>query len=417
MKLLFLSDDFPPQSFGGAGIVAFNLAKALYKLGHSVSVITAVQDKKDEGIVEYEGLKIYRVYTNYPDRFRSYLSLYNPQTVERVKKIIHEITPEIVHSHNIHYFLSYHCLKLAKQSGAKVFLTAHDVMLFHYGKLVEFIDPKDQSCPNKFNYKISPWQQIKTYKKRYNPLRNIIIKYYLKNVDKIFAVSNALKDALNQNGIDNVEVVHNGIDVAEWEIPQKDVDEFKIKYNLINKKVILFGGRLSNAKGGYQAIAVMKEVLLHRSDVVMLILGNKNQYVESCIKIAEELGIVEKLIFTGWISGNELKSAYKVSNLVLVPSVCFDCFPTTNLEALVCRKPIIATCFGGSRELVEDGKTGYIVNPYDIQNFADKILEILCSTQLAETIGEYGYRRVKEQFSLQMQTKNVLFWYNQKVHR
>jgi FkbM family methyltransferase len=411
MKLLFLSDDFPPQSFGGAGMVAFNLAKALYTLGHSVSVITTVQDKKAEGVVDYEGLKIYRVYANYSDRYRSYLSLYNPQTVQKVKTIINEIKPEIVHSHNIHYFLSYYCLKLAKQSGAKVFLTAHDVMLFHYGKLVEFVDSNDFSCPKEFKYKISPWQQIKMYRKRYNPLRNIIIKYFLKNVDRIFAVSTAMKDALSQNGINNVEVLYNGINPSEWEINDLDVEIFKKKYNLTDKKVVLFGGRLSAAKGGHQAILVMSNVVKEVPEAILLIMGEKNKYAEKMLEIATEMGIDRNIVFTGWVSGNELKAAYHIEDIFLFPSICFESFGLGCIEAMACKKPAVVTCFGGPKEIVVDGKTGYVVNFFDQITSTSKIVDLLKNKTKAEEFGRNGFERVLQEFSQSIQINKTLNYY------
>src|SRR3989344_4302713 len=232
MKILFLEDNFPPyNNVGGAGTVASSLAYELKKKGNDVFVITSVQDKSNEGSVEDNGLKVFKIYSKYHIRWQAYLSLYNPRTVEKIKKIIEQISPDVVHAHNIHYYISYHALKLAKQSGAKVFLTAHDVMPFYYGKLVEFINPNDLSCPEKFNYKISVWRQIKRAGKTYNPLRNIIIRRYLKYVDKIFAVSGALKNALNDNGIKNVEVIHNGIDVSAWAVNEAAIEVFKEKHN------------------------------------------------------------------------------------------------------------------------------------------------------------------------------------------
>ncbi|PIP55892.1 MAG: hypothetical protein COX06_00755 [Candidatus Zambryskibacteria bacterium CG22_combo_CG10-13_8_21_14_all_42_17] len=412
MKIIILSDDFPPNNLGGAGIIAFNLAKALLKMGHTMLVITTVQDRKMEGVAEYMGLKIYRLYSNYHERWRAYASLYNPQTVKKVQRIIEEFEPDIVHAHNIHSHLSYRCLKIAKQSGSGVFLTAHDVMLFHYGKLVEYIDPKDLSCPTRFNYKISPWQQIKRFKKRYNPLRNVIIRQYLKYVDKIFAVSNALKDALNQNGIENVEVIHNGIDVQEWQIKRETIDKIKQKYGLLGKRVVLFGGRISNAKGGLNVVKAMKEIQAESGNSILLILGKKDDYVEDLIKKSEREGFKEKIICTGWVEGGELKALYWSSDIIVVPSLCFDSFPNTNLEGMASLKPVISTCFGGTSEVVIDGVTGFVVNPYDIQNLAEKISKILNDYKLASAMGEAGYKRVKNDFSLEIQTNKILYWYN-----
>src|SRR3989344_604377 len=338
MKILFLQDDFPPKSFGGAGIVAFSQAKVLKAKGHSVSVVTAVQEKADEGELEHEGLKVFRIYSKYHIRWQGYLSLYNLRTVSKIKKIITEIKPDIVHAHNIHYHLSYNALKLAKKSGAKVFLTAHDAMSFHYGK----VDKVEE---------ISPWTQFRKYKLRYNPFRNLIIKHYLKYVDKIFAVSHALEKALNTNGITNTLVVHNGIDVGEWQS-----DESRV-----SRKTVLFGGRISEAKGSGQALLAIDLVIEKIPEAELVVMGR------------EELPGAKSL---GWLSGDCLKEAFRSCDIVLVPSLYLDPLPTVVLEAMASKKPVVGTCFGGTPEMIVDGKTGYIVDPSDTSLLAKRIIEL-----------------------------------------
>jgi len=409
MKILFLQDKFPPENQGGAGMVVFNLASCIQKLGHQVYIITTVQNKDDIDSTNYKGLKIFKIYANYHERWRSYLSLYNYQTINKVEKIIKQIQPDIVHFHNIHYYLSYACLKIAKQCSKAVFLTTHDVMLFHYGKLFEFINFNDLLIPKTFNHKITPWPQIKRFKKRYNPFRNIIIRHYLKYVDKIFAVSRILKDALNQNNIKNVEVIHNGIDVKNWQIEEKMIKEFQDKYNLKNKKIVLFGGRLNFLKGGNKIIEAMELVSKEVPNIILLVLGEKDGYAQIMKELAKEKGI--DLILTGWIKNNELKSAYFCSNIVATPSLCLDTFNMMNLEAMVCQKPVVGTCFGGTSEIILDNKTGYIVNPLDIQTMAEKIIDLLKNPQKAKQFGEAGYQRVKNNFSLKRQVEQTLNWY------
>lgn len=412
MKIFFLSDDFPPESFGGAGIVAFNFAQKLRTLGNNISVITTVSDKEKEGLVEYKGIRVFKIYSSYHERWRAYLSLYNPTVVGKVRKILNEEKPDIVHAHNIHYHLSYYCLKIAKHVGARVFLTAHDVMLFHYGKLVEFINSNNLSIPEKFNYKISAWQQIQKYKKRYNPFRNIIIRYYLKNVDKIFAVSGELKEALIQNGIKNIEVVHNGISVDDWDVRNEEIQKFKAKYKLNNKKIVLFGGRLSGAKGGGQAILTIKEVVGELPGVTLLIIGKKNIYANEMLEKAKKDGVDKELVFTGWISGNELKSAYQSCDVLIMPSICFDTFGMVCLEAMACKKPVVATCFGGSKEVVMDSKSGFIVNPFNTELMAEKIIKLLKNPKEVQEFGSAGYERAKKDFNETALTEKMVLWYN-----
>ena len=409
MRILFLQDKFPPENQGGAGRVAFDLAYCMQKLGHQIYIITTVQSKDVVSSVDYNGLKIFKIYANYHGRWRSYLSLYNPQTINQVEKIVKQINPDIIHCHNIHYYLSYHCLKVVRKYCNKVFLTAHDAMLFHYGKLVEFIDKDNLEIPLKFNYKISFLKQIKRFKKRYNPFRNIIIKKYLKYVNKIFAVSYTLKDALNQNGIKNVDVIYNGININDWQEDINKVKKFKKKYNLKNKNIIFFGGRLNHWKGGSEIIQAMEKVILKIPETILLIAGKKNEYTFEMLKLAKKKNI--SVIITGWLEKEEIKFAYYSSDLVVTPSICLDTFNLVNLEAMACKKPVITTCFGGAIEVVINNKTGYVINPLNINMMSEKMIYLLENKEKAKKLGEEGYNRAKE-FSLLKQAEKYLKYFN-----
>ena len=137
MKILILSDDFPPKSFGGAGLVAGEQARALKEVGNDVCVITTTRERYADEYYDYNGITVYSIYSDYHERWRAYVSLLNPPALFRIKKIINDFGPDVVHAHNIHRYLSYYSLILAKKSGAKVFLTAHDTMSFSYGKFFQ----------------------------------------------------------------------------------------------------------------------------------------------------------------------------------------------------------------------------------------------------------------------------------------
>src|SRR3989344_1700992 len=409
MRILILSDSY--ATGGGAAQVTRFMAQGLKNRGHDILVVISTQDKTLADSKIIDGIEVRKIYTDYNLFWRAYRGLYNSPAIKEIKKIINNFKPDVVQAHNIHSYISYHALKIAKKSGAKVFLTAHDVQLFHYGKLVEFIDPNNLTVPEKFNYKINALQQIKRYGKTYNPLRNIVIRHYLKYVDKIFAVSNSLKEALTQNGITNVAVIYKGIDPSEWQSDKNDIEEFKKKYSLTEKKIVLFGGRLSETKGGKEIVLAMKKVTKEVSDARLLVLGEIDDYAKKMVDLAAGQGIKDKLIFTGWLMGDLLKSAFNACDIVAVPSICFDSFPTVNLEAMACHKPVVATCFGGSQEAVLDGETGYIVNPYDVNNLALKIIYLLKNPSEALRLGENGYTLVKTEFSLDKMVSNYLSFY------
>jgi len=79
---------------------------------------------------------------------------------------------------------------------------------------------------------------------------------------------------------------------------------------------------------------------------------------------------------------------------------------------MACKKPVVATCFGGSCEVVIDGKTGYIVNPFNTKEMADKVIDLLKNPEKARQFGEAGYERVKNEFNLEKMVNNYLARYN-----
>lgn len=402
MKIVILSDDFPPKSGGGAAIIAHIHATTLVSKGYDVTVVTTVENKKDVGEVKIDGLKVIKIYSKYHPRFRSYISLYNPFIISKISKILKTENADIVHAHNIHSHISYHALSVAKKYSKALFVTIHDSMPFHYSKLF----PQYPYHFDTKSYAVSWKTQLKDFGIRFNPFRNIAIRYYLGKPNKIMAVSEALKRALNDNEIMNVEVVNNGIDIKKWEINSESVNNFKKKYNLINKKIILFCGRLSRAKGGEVLIKSMPAILSKIPNAVLLIVGEKTP---------EVAGNDNYLVFTGKLSNKALIEAYGASNILVSPSLCFDWFPTVNLEAMAMKLPVITTCFGGGREAVKEGVTGYVINPYHSNELENKVVEVLKNDSLLQTLGLAGYERVQKEFNLENYANKIISCYNKFI--
>lgn len=384
MKIVFLSDDFPPQSFGGAGISTYDLALGMKKAGQEVFVITTCRRKEEAGELEYQGFKIFKIASNYPGRWRSYLSLYNPSVIHDLEKLLKKIKPDVVHVNNVHFYLSYHSIKLSKRYAKAVVFTARDAMSFSFGKLVTKRYLETQ------NAHMNWLDHLKQAKKRWNPVRNLIIRYYLGFADQVFAVSEALKKALEQNGIDNVKVLHTGLNISDWQATDNEITLFKKRFpSLKGKRIVFFGGRLSNAKGSDVTHQAMAEVQKEIPEAFLFTAGG-SEY---------------------WINRDEMRMAYAATDLVIVPSVCFDAFPRTVLEAMASGKPVIGTCYGGAREAIVNSVTGYIVNPFNASLMAEKIIDLLSNPEKAHQFGKAGYERVKTSFNLENKIGELLVAY------
>lgn len=395
MHVALLTDRIPPENRGGAGEVVWRLAQGLHAAGHQVTLICATPDAPFTAI--RAGLRTIHLHSRYPQRWRAWLSLYNPQTVEALRAVLHDIRPDVVNAHNIHSDLSYHSLTLAQQLGLRTVFSSHDVMPFAYTKLSHFVRPDTCDIPDG-GYRL-PWGfNLRQNRLRYNPFRNLVIRRVLARCDARTAVSAALARAHAENGLPPFTVVHNGIDVRQWQPPLAAIRALAEQPDLKGRRIILFGGRLSAAKGTQPLLAALQQVITQVPAALLLVASA--QPIEDQLTPAQLAPLRGHIRSAGWLAGDTLAAAYQVAQVVVTPSIIFDSLPTMNLEAMACAKPVITTCFGGASEAVLDGVTGYVLNPFDTDALAQRLTQVLTDEALAQRLGEAGAQRVQQHFSL-----------------
>ncbi len=384
-------------------MMAAHLAQEYQRLGHDVSILTTTPDRAIQGVEDWKGLRVHRIYApSYHERWRAYLSLYNPWVSQPARLVLSREKPDVLHAHNVHYHLSYHFLKIAANLGVSVAITFHDVMSVDYGKFTQGIPLEDHSDFPRLDYRVRPWRTIRTYRTRYFPLRNALIRWYLHRFTRArVAVSQELRHLLGTNGVRCTHVVHNGLDPQTWEIEVERVQSLRHRLGLHARKVVLFGGRLGFWKGGEQIVRSLPLIASAVPETVILVLGRIGSYAQHMRRAGNALGVGDKLIFAGWLDGTELAAAYALANVVVVPSVCFDSFPTAVLEAMAAKTPVVATCFGGAKEAVVNGETGYIVNPLSVETLAQRIVMLLQGEQQGQQMGKAGHQRLMERFTLE----------------
>lgn len=391
MRILFILDEFLPENSGGAANVAFGLAKCLKARGNELSVLTATNNPESVSEIEIEGIKIRRILAHPFGKFRNFKNLKNKVILKEAEKIFKDYQPDIIHIHTLHHRISYGVIDLAKQFSKAVFMTLHDSQTVFNRKLF----PKRKTCDlnPEYDYKISWFDNFKKDGLGYNPFQKFFIKRALKKVDKIFAVSYALKGALEANGISNIEVIHNGINADEW------AGEEATHNN------ILFAGRVDEAKGVKVLVNAFNIINSQIPEAKLTIVGDGDFKTDKNKNI--------KIL--PWQSRENMKRIFSESAIVVAPSLYLDPFPTVNLEAMAAGRPVVGTCFGGTPEVVLDNETGYIVNPYNEKELAAKIIDLLKNPEKAAAFGKAGRERVKKFFSLESQVQETLSWYNKFV--
>lgn len=414
MRILILADRIPPENRGGAGIVTWRLVMALHAAGHDVHVIAATDGDSFEEI--REGVPTYHLHCHYRERWRAWLSLRNPQMTDPLRALYARIEPDVVNGHNVHQFLSYHSLTMAREMGLPAIFSSHDVMPFAYHKLSYFIDKGYCGVRSVDDYRLPPFFNLKQMRLRYNPLRNWRIRRILAR-DTVLrtAPSQELANAHMANDLPMFTVVHSGIDPDKFQASDATIEALRERWQLAGRKVILFAGRLTPAKGVWQLLGALKRVVKDVPQTVLV--APSSVPLHEQIQHPDYIDLRDKhLVSLGWLAGEELAAAYHLADLIVSPNIIFDTFPLVNLEAMTAGKPVIASCYGGAREAVVDGETGYIVNPFDTADFAEKITRLLQDEPLSARFGAAGRQRLLDNFTIDIYRDEMVALYEQAIN-
>jgi glycosyltransferase involved in cell wall biosynthesis len=405
--VLFLNDLADPR-IGSSVRQMYQEAARLRELGHETRVLTATQDPAAQGEVEIEGCPVERVHSDYDVRWRGWVSLDNPRMREPVRRVLREWQPDVVHSHLIHTHLGYGALTMAREAGCGVVFTAHDVMTFCYQKLTCFHGGPALGGELR-DYRAYPAKCVPCQRLRFRPGRNRRIRRVLaRDVHRFTVVSDELGRAIAANGIRVDRTVHNAISPRTSLPEPHEVDAFRARHGLAGKRVIAIGGRLHEQKGVGQLLAMLAHLAPTHPDVRLIVMGKRDVYDREFAAQATRLGVADRVVPTGWLDGDELQCAYAATDVFVTPSICFDTFGLVNLEAMEHGKPVVATAFGGSPEVVVDGETGFVANPFDVPACAGRVALLLDDQVLARRLGTAGRARMLSSFTIERLTDEFL---------
>lgn len=213
----------------------------------------------------------------------------------------------------------------------------------------------------------------------------------------IYACSEAVADFLRTKvGINpkNIVTILNGIDVNKFNLK---LDKIKKKKELgLDVKNLVVGtvSRLYEPKKGIKYLLKSARLLQDEIDFQLLIVGGGKDEV-MLKKMANDLGV--NVIFLG--NRKDVPEILSVMDVFVLSSL-YEGLPVSLLEAMACALPVVVTRVGGIPEVVINGKTGFIVEPGNVNQFSSKLKELLTDKQKRIDFGNEGYLRVKDKFSI-----------------
>ena len=221
------------------------------------------------------------------------------------------------------------------------------------------------------------------------PKSNRINVWVAKKYDLSLAVSNFIKDSIIRNlGIEEsrVKVVYNGVDTTIFK-PCEELQEKICKKFRINDEdvVVMYVGRIVPEKGlSHVIIALHYLINKYRKKVKLLVVGPKghfdikeDKYFKYVEMLVSKLGLRDNVLYVGEREHKSLAEFYNAADIVVVPSLCEEAFGMVAIEAMACEKPVVTYDTGALPEIVENEKTGIVVERNDIELLAKALLELI----------------------------------------
>jgi len=205
--------------------------------------------------------------------------------------------------------------------------------------------------------------------------------------DKIIAVSHYTRNIIiSRYGIpgDKVEVVYNGVESnGSWSLMTTGIDS--------DEKIVLFLGRITMQKGPEYFLRAAKKVL-EVMDNVKFVMAGSGDMMNRTINMAAELGIGNKVLFTGFLRGDEVRQIYQMADLYVMPSVS-EPFGIAPLEAMNHNVPVIISKQSGVSEVLTHALK---VDFWDVDEMANKIVAVLKHPPLQLTLRNHGNFEVRK---------------------
>jgi alpha-maltose-1-phosphate synthase len=383
MKVLFLTNEYPPHIYGGAGVHVGFLSRELAKM-MLVEVRCFGDQRFEEGNLKVTGFEVDPSKFTCPKWLRSVLGAVRRCTDFNTMNI----DANLVHCHT--WYSHFGGILAKKNYGIPLVITVHSLEPLRPWKREQL------AC----GYDFSLWVE----------------KTALEMADAIIAVSRETKGDIERLfAVDpsRVHVIHNGIDLDQY----RKVDSIAAlkRYGIDpNKPYLLFVGRITRQKG-FQHLLRAIQFMDRGFQIVLCAAAPDTPEMAEEMKTAVEHAKAQR---PGVIWINEMvdqtatRELYSHAAVFVCPSI-YEPFGIINLEAMACETAVVASAVGGIKEVVVDGQTGFLVpleqakggsfEPINPEKFArdlaGRINQLMKDRQLREKFGKAGRQRVEKQFS------------------
>ncbi len=369
MRVLFVSNCYPPHFIGGAELVVHRHATRMAQLGHDVQVFagdhSAERPALDCWREDYEGISVTRIRITVRETHHTRTNFLNPTVAQTLHVLLREQRPDVVHFHNttgLSLASYHHCAQL----GIPTVVTLHD----HWGFCLRntLITVDNQLCTDR-----SRCERCLPLIDAARPMPVSCRKDYMRRrfatVTRFITPSAYLATQYVATGFppDRFHVVSNGIDPAPAR-PQSAASR-PCRFT-----TICYLGEHKGVHVILKALAALPRNLPWECNIVGV--GHLEPTLRRLARIA---GLEHRIRFLGRLPNREIARVLESTDVYILASVWAENEPVSILEALSHGVPVIATNMGGVSELVWPGINGWLVPPANVAALRDVLREAACN--------------------------------------
>lgn len=277
-----------------------------------------------------------------------------------------------------------------------------DIVLGNYGQSASHLLPICRKAgipliPHFHGHDATRRSFITEYKKKYTELFAF--------APAIIAVSNVMKEKLVALGADaaKVKVIPYGVNLERFRLPESDTPK---------ELIFLAVGRFTLKKAPLTTIRAFAETLEQFPEARLVMIGGKEGQYARCAELAAELGLQEKIDFTGVLSADEIAAWMRrafafVQHSVTAADGDMEGTPNSVLEASACGLPVISTRHGGIIDAVIEGETGLLVDEGDGEGMARNMIELARNRERAAQMGRKAREHIMQNYEAEKQIRKL----------
>jgi glycogen synthase len=380
VKVLLLSREYPPDVYGGAGVVVDHLSRALARRA-SVEVRCFGDHDRSGPDLTVRGYRPWERLAGGPEA--PYAPALEALSVG-LAMARDPVVADVVHTHTWYVGL-----------GGMLVQSIHDVPLVVTLHSLEPLRPwkADQLGTG---YAVSSWAE----------------RLAVERADRVIAVSAQMRADITahfQIEPDRVAVIHNGVDAGAFARTERG--EALARHG-VRSPYVLFVGRISEQKGIFQLLEGARAL----PEGVQLVLCASSPDTPELLRRLEAAvgGRPEIRWINAMLPVPEVAQLYSHAAVFVCPSI-YEPFGLINLEAMACGTAVVASRVGGIPEVVVDGETGWLVEPGDVAALARALRHALADPARARRMGEAGRRRVEAHFAWDRIAERTMAVYGEAI--